>query len=144
MSTLNRTKKATKDYAKRLQVYTTSACTFCTLEGEIDLFEKPSKHFVLLEARWGYDFWDMFGVEEHLMLVPRRHTDTISEFNEKELLEYSKRIQEFEANGYNVYLRAPASGQKSVAHQHTHFIKPYGKRKKIVVYLQKPFISFNR
>jgi hypothetical protein len=39
------------------------------------------------------------------------------------LKEYAQLIADFEAQGYSMYLRAPANTTKSVAHQHTHLIK---------------------
>lgn len=117
-------------------------CPFCTLDDdEVDLLNGRSKHFILLENRFPYDFWDMRGVKEHVMLIPRRHVARLSEFTDKETTELSKFMKEYDDLDFNIYLRTPTSEQRSQEHQHTHFIKNYSPMKRFVLYLKKPYIT---
>lgn len=117
-------------------------CPFCTLaDDEIDLLKGKSKNFIMLENKFPYDFWDMRGVEEHLMLIPRRHIANLSDFNDQEMRELNTFMTKYDDTGYNIYFRTPTSEQRSQEHQHTHFIKNRPGMKRFVVYLKKPYIT---
>jgi diadenosine tetraphosphate (Ap4A) HIT family hydrolase len=74
------------------------------------------------------------------MVIPKKHTDTLADLSEREALEYVKLISSYEANGYNVYARAPSSKTKSIVHQHTHLIKPDEKSIKFLMYIKTPHV----
>lgn len=120
-------------------------CPFCTIsDDEVDLLKGKSKNFVMLKNKFPYDFWDMRGVKEHLMLIPRRHTAKLSDFTKEEMHELNLFMAKYDDNGYNIYLRAPTSDQRSQEHQHTHFIKSHSPMKRFVMYLKKPYITIVR
>lgn len=74
------------------------------------------------------------------MIIPVQHTDTLADIPETAAVEFVQLISKYEQDGYNIYARAPISGMKSVIHQHTHLIKPEGKRISAVVHTRKPYI----
>jgi diadenosine tetraphosphate (Ap4A) HIT family hydrolase len=89
---------------------------------------------------FAYSIWDGQQVDDHLMVIPKKHTDTLADLNEKEAVDYVRVISAYELNGYNVYSRAPQSAIKSVIHLHTHLIKTSGPPKKVVFLARKPYI----
>lgn len=98
-------------------------CIFCTLAEGDEQFISESVHFKVLRNRFPYENWDYHKVDEHLMIVPKKHTDTLKELSFVESKEYLELITNFEFEGYNIYARTPGSKSKSIIHQHTHLIK---------------------
>lgn len=84
--------------------------------------------------KFPYDFWDMKKIKEHIMIVPIRHVDSVSHFYHSEQTKFLKLLSEYEASGHNFYGRSPGDITKSIAHQHTHLIKPIGKEIKFISY----------
>ena len=80
------------------------------------------KHFVLVENLFPYQIWEGFEVENHLLLIPKKFTDTISNFSQAEREEYFKILSKYEAQGFSIYARAAQNVRKTVKHQHTHLI----------------------
>ena len=81
------------------------------------------EHFAVVENLFGYDLWDGYGVSEHLLVVPKKFTDSISNFSSEEREEYWQILADYESRGYSIYARAPQNVRKTVKHQHTHLIK---------------------
>lgn len=113
-------------------------CEFCTMDTSDEKFIAETDHFKIIRNIMGYSLWDDQGVVEHLLLVPKKHTDTISEFPKSWAAEYFSIIAEYESRGFSIYARPPRSQSKSVPHQHTHLIKGDNRKKKLVVYAHKP------
>lgn len=70
-----------------------------------------------------YAVWDFCAVTDHLMVIPKLHTEAIGELEPMMIQEYMELILRYEIEGYNFYARAPKSATKSIAHQHMHLIK---------------------
>lgn len=87
-----------------------------------------------------YTQWDGQGVVDHIMVIPKKHTDTLSDLTSHEAIEYVELIASYESRGYSVYSRSPSSTRKTVVHQHTHLIKLDNQTKKLLFYLKKPFL----
>lgn len=98
-------------------------CAFCSLKPGDEQFISESTHFKVVRNRFPYDSWDAHKVAEHIMLVPKQHTDTLKDLSFIESKEYIEIISNYEFEGYNIYARTPGSNAKSVIHQHTHLIK---------------------
>ena len=81
------------------------------------------EHFVLVENLFPYQIWDGFEVEKHLLLIPKRFTETISDFSPAEKEEYFEILSKYEALGFSIYARAAQNVRKTVKHQHTHLLK---------------------
>lgn len=143
--TATRSRKQEKVYAKYLQSRPKNApCQFCAINKSDDSFIESTKNFKVIRNIYGYSVWDSQEVTDHLMLLPIKHTDTLNDIGPKASEEFLKLLGTYEQNGYNVYARAPSSNMKSVIHQHTHLIKLNGKRKKLFMYLRKPYIRITR
>lgn len=116
-------------------------CQFCSLQKGDDEVVKVYKHFKIIRNIFPYDNWDARGVSDHLMIVPVQHTENLSTLGDEAAIQFVKLISKYEADGYNIYARSPASLMKSVPHQHTHLIKNDGKRHKALIHFEKPYIS---
>jgi diadenosine tetraphosphate (Ap4A) HIT family hydrolase len=114
-------------------------CQFCNIKTGSPQLISEHKYFLVIKNIFPYSLWDTQTVEDHLMIVPRRHTDTISHFTSAESSEFVKLIAKYEKLHYNIWARAASSTIKTVVHQHTHLIKPKGKARKFVFLLRKPF-----
>ncbi|HEX6462094.1 MAG TPA: hypothetical protein VFZ58_02340 [Candidatus Saccharimonadales bacterium] len=116
------------------------ACSFCN-ENELAVIIKQTLHARVIENRVSYDLWDLQGVTDHLMVLPKRHVSSLAELNETERLDLINLIAEYESKGYSVYARAPLSPTRSQPHQHTHLIKTNKKLVRASFYISKPYIS---
>jgi diadenosine tetraphosphate (Ap4A) HIT family hydrolase len=115
-------KKYTKYIASRPH-----PCDFCYEPTIKNQYIAETSHFWLLRSAYPYDTWDLGKVEEHLLVVPKRHVESLSKFSAKEGEEYFSIIAEFEGKGFSVYARAPGNNAKSIPHLHTHLFKLKGK-----------------
>lgn len=140
-----RSRKQAKIYDKHLNKIQGDECSFCLIHKNSEQFILETKSFKLIKNIFPYSLWDGLRVEDHLLLVPKKHTDTLSDLSPNESKEYIELVSEYELKGYNIYARAPSSIRKTVIHQHTHFIKTSGSVKKAIFTVYKPFyIRFPR
>lgn len=131
-----------KETQRRYQLHVSqksadAPCEFCVLKPGDGQVLKDSGTFWLVTNIFPYTIWDNFYVDEHLMLVPKRHIDSIGRFTDEELQTYGKLLAQYEDNGYSVYGRAASNTAKSVAHQHTHLIKVSNRRVKTLIFLDR-------
>jgi len=119
-----------------------SGCGFCGFDDEDkkDELIKSFKHFWLVKNIFPYDFWDDQGVSDHMLLVPRRHIDSVGDMNDEESVEYAKILGTYDKLGYSIYARSSGNVIKSVVHQHTHLLKLDGKEISFMVYSKKPYV----
>lgn len=140
-----RTRKNAKRYAQhRKTVHPKTDCIFCDSREDDPYFIKQTKSFKIIKNQFPYTQWDGQGVLDHIMVIPKTHTDTLSDLTAHEAIEFVDLISSYEARGYSVYSRAPSSTRKTVFHQHTHLIKLDNKTKRFMVYIKKPYILFMR
>lgn len=111
-------------------------CTFCQLSEEEKIAETES--FIVLRNLFGYDVFDLSETEDHLMVIPKKHTDNLRVLSDSERLELMNILIDYETKGYNVFFREPQSSVKTVDHHHTHLIK-LGKRIKTLEYKREPY-----
>ena len=118
-----------------------SSCDFCRLvETDTSQVVSRHRHCLVIKNLFGYDIWDDRGVEEHLMIIPKRHVDSLADLTDEEMAEYIKIMTKYEKSGYSIYARSPGNTSKSIVHQHTHLIKIDDKSKKWIFYLKKPHV----
>lgn len=139
-----RKRSSQKRYTTHLKNSKKSVCEFCNFSADSDQVIEELSLFWIVKNTFGYDVWDGCGVEDHLMIVPKRHVDSIASFSDAESLQYMKELQKYEGLGYSIYSRSAENVTKSVAHQHTHFIKLDNKRKKSLLYIRKPHVMIYR
>ena len=93
---------------------------------------------------FGYQYWELMDVVDHLMIVPKRHVLALGQLTEKEKQQFMDLIVRYEAKGYNMYAREGGSAMKSVPHQHTHLIKTNNRVAKLAVYIKKPYLLIKK
>lgn len=141
--TATRSRKQVKDYRKhRKNAKKPDGCTFCLIDSQSSQYISETKHFKVIRNIFGYSLWDSQKVADHLMVVPKKHTDSLSKLPKEAAVEFVDIISTYEDKRYNIYARAPASVMKTVVHQHTHLIKPLGKPRRFIFFLRKPYIRF--
>jgi diadenosine tetraphosphate (Ap4A) HIT family hydrolase len=116
-----------------------SECTFCREDTQTSVLRQADTMFVI-PNRVSYDMFEGRKVIDHVMVIPKRHLESIELFNDTEKIEAMSIIGEYEARGYNVYARGVGSVSRSVKHQHTHLIKLTDKPSRLIIYARKPYI----
>lgn len=139
-----RNRRESNYYKKYRGILPTGTCQFCDLTADKGEVVQVTEYFWIITNMFPYTSWDDQRVEDHLMIIPKKHTETLSDLTPEEANEYVHLLGSYEARGYNVYARAPQSTIKTVPHQHTHLIKPKGKRIKAMIYVDKPYVRFIR
>jgi|GEM_PF-763264 len=126
-------------YDKRMT--TRDGCEFCRIDEKTALSSKATCW--VIRNIFPYILWDDLEVEDHLLMVPKRHVLGLNEFTEEERRDYFSVVDEYEDAGYSIYSRAPSNKAKSVAHQHTHLIKVDNSKPPIdyKLYVRKPFTN---
>lgn len=115
-------------------------CVFCAKDMEDADVLVVTKSFFILKNIYAYSSWDNQDVADHLMIIPKKHTDTLSALSSHEAIEFMDIVGSYESRGYSIWARAPQNIEKSVTHQHTHLIKLGDKKHKMLLYLQKPYV----
>lgn len=139
-----RSRKEERTYKSHLKKIPNGLCEFCAIDQKSKQLIRASRSFKIIRNIFPYSLWDGQKVTEHIMVVPKKHIDNLSQMTEKEKIEFVDLIESYERQGYNIYTRAPVSVIKSVVHQHTHMIKTEGSPKKLVFLLRKPYIRILR
>lgn len=96
--------------------------------------------FYVINNRVAYDYFEGVPVRDHLMVIPKRHIQTIADMTNAEKIEYVTLLGEYERKDYAVFSRAVQSSIRSVAHVHTHLLKIPGKRVSWLLYIEKPYL----
>ena len=134
----NRTHQKAYDKYQRGKQATT--CQFCEFSADLDHVLSEHRLFWVVRNIFPYHIWDGSRTGEHLMVVPKRHVDSITAFTSDEKAEYLDLLAIYEAKGYSIYLRAAQNTRKSVTHQHTHLIEVRS-RIKAQLFIEKPHIN---
>ncbi len=137
-----RNRKLTKAYkpsaSRKVHYASSSNCPFCK-KGQVKVIES-GKDFRIVKNTYGYSYWEFMDVVDHLMIVPKRHVENMSDFSDKECAEVVRFMAKYEKLGYNVYAREKYNVIKSVPHQHTHLIKTTNKKSSFFIYIRRPYI----
>lgn len=132
-----------KPHKNREQLKTgKKACPFCTLPDT--QIVASGAHMLVIKNIFPYQFWDFMKVTDHLMVVPKRHVESIHELKPAERLDLIDLLADFQSKGYNMYAREQGNVIKSVPHQHTHLIKCDSKTAKLFVYLRRPYMFIRK
>jgi diadenosine tetraphosphate (Ap4A) HIT family hydrolase len=125
-----------------------SGCAFCGIFNEE--LNPQSKQIIkkvrscsVIENIFPYDVWEQEDVGEHLMIIPNRHVTSMSDLSDDERQEMMDLFCQYEAQGYNLYTRAPQNKNRTIAHIHTHLIKhKAGSKlpKLFSLWLRKPYL----
>ncbi len=120
-----------------------SGCTFCKEVGQPRILHENATMFVIAN-RVAYDMFEDLRVLDHLMVIPKRHVESLQDFTDEEKLDHMAIAGDYEARGYSIYSRGSGQVNRSVKHQHTHMMKLGDKKPKFVLYAAKPHILINK
>lgn len=129
LSAINLSSRTLRQQMRYLHAEKPTGCSFCQLANEPSSpharkqILQRTQHFFVADNLYGYALWDGSPVEEHLLLVPNRHIDTISALDYEELAEWSQLARDYERRGYSLYARAAQNKAKSISHQHAHLVR---------------------
>ncbi len=112
-------------------------CVFCDLDQNI-IVEKRD-HFLIIKNIYPYGVWDLKEVEEHLMVVPKKHAEGFDEFDQESEEEYFEITKKYSIEGYDLFTRTTESSRKTQPHFHTHLIKTTGDTKKKLHFKSYPY-----
>lgn len=137
-------RKSLKTYESHRKSDTSkSDCTLCPGRNIGKILHQGNTMYVL-KNRVMYDIFDGRRVEDHLLVMPLLHKESVSEFTAVERQELMDIISEYESKGYGFYGRGVGSLTRSVKHQHTHLIKLVPKRPKFIVVVNKPYVVLSK
>lgn len=142
--TAPRSRKEEKTYKTYLKGIDHTGCVFCQIQAGSDQLVEETKYFKIIKNLFAYSIWDGQQVVDHLMIVPKTHTDTLANMTDSQKIEYVNLIEKYEKLHYNTYTRVPSSTVKSISHQHTHLIKLEGYTKWFVLLIRKPYFRLAR
>lgn len=129
-----------KAYVAKQRRLKKADCAFCAIDMNSDQLVRETPHFKVIINIFPYSIWDGEAVDDHLMIVPKKHTDKLGSLPTAAASELLQLIDSYEDEGYNLYARAPGSAIKSIVHQHSHLIKPKGNRKRLIFFSRKPYL----
>lgn len=119
-------------------------CSFPSCEGDSEPITEENDTMYIIKNRVTYDIFEGRRVLDHLMVVPRRHIETLADFTQQEQLDHMEMLSRYEKAGYNVYARGVGSVTRSVKHQHTHLIKTSNELPKGIFYIRKPYFLLRK
>jgi hypothetical protein len=133
-------RKTRKTYEHHNRSNKTGACPFplCNVADTLQpiLFENSTMY--VIPNRVSYDLFEGREVLDHVMIIPKRHIESMKDFTKSEKVDAMTIAGEYEARGYNVYARGVGAITRSVRHQHTHLIKLTSRKPKAYFFLTKP------
>ncbi len=140
-----RVRKNQRNYINHKQNDQYKDCVFCSQDpNRLSKVLEDHKDYYVIENMFPYDVWDGCDIEEHLMIIPKQHTDSLARLSQKSRHVLIDAIAQYEDKGYSIYARSAGDITKSIVHQHTHLIKLGKWRKKFVLYLRKPHLLLFR
>lgn len=127
-------------YKRHTKTTPHETCSFCALTQGDGQVVSESEHFWTAINLFAYDLWDDRNVDEHLMLLPKRHVMSLGNLTPAEQVDYMKQLAVYEDLGYSTYTRAPTNASRSIPHLHTHLFKLKPQTKRIIVRMKRPYI----
>lgn len=137
---MNHYRKTIHKYRRRQDKVNCPFCLDSTVANAVDSDEL----IYVVPNLTQYDLWELYDVEDHLLIIPRRHVEALEELTKAERLAVIDAAAAYEAEGYSIYARGVGFVNRSVKHQHTHLIKTNNRRPKIALFLQWPYFVFKR
>lgn len=143
-----------RHYRKTLRTYAKmnasdknlTTCTLCHdfASAKERIISENDTMFVVAN-RVAYDIFEGQRVTDHLMVIPKRHAESIGDFTPEEMTDQMRVIGHYEKRGYSVYARGVASATRTVSHQHTHLIRCDDSRKfpRVLLFIRKPYVLFD-
>lgn len=127
-------------YKKYARNNPSETCNFCNFSFNDEQIVNESEHFWIATNLFSYNVWDDRNVDEHLMLLPKRHVTNLGELTSDERADYMEQLVIYETQDYSTYTRAPGNASKSVPHLHTHLVRLNPRLKRVIVRIKRPYI----
>jgi diadenosine tetraphosphate (Ap4A) HIT family hydrolase len=137
---MNHYRKTIHKYRSRQN---SSSCPFCNSETLAEAIYKD-KFVYIVPNLTKYDLWELYDVEDHLLLIPKRHVEILKELDDKERLAVMNQAADYESRGYSVYARGTGFIKRSVKHQHTHLIKVSNKKPRLALFIQSQYMLIKK
>ena len=107
---------------RRNQYGNDEPCPLCETDNRVIIQEFDTVH--VIENDYPYDIYDNLPVQRHLMLIPKRHLHSYSEFNDAERHDYWEALRQYSDDGFNSMTRSVGNRHRSVpGHLHTHLMR---------------------
>jgi len=132
-----------KTYFKYKSRQKKGICPFCS-EERLDKAVYQDDYIYIVPNLTKYDLWELHDVTEHLLIIPKRHIESLNELTNDEKLAIMNQVAEYESKGYSTYARGVGFIKRSVKHQHTHLIKVTNKEPNIAFFVKKPRFLFKK
>jgi ATP adenylyltransferase len=101
-------------------------CSFCAIghpDNTLNVIVEQDDDFWVIKNAFPYVVFDSIEVTDHLLVVPKKHVESITELEPDERQKLVEILSRYEARGYSFMARSPSNPAKSMPHQHTHLIK---------------------
>ena len=117
-------------------------CTFCNEYDHKKNVIYENQTMFIIPNRVSYDLFEGQRIVDHLMVIPKRHVETMKEFTDTEMLDQMKVMATYEKKGYDIYARGVGNVSRSAKHQHTHLLKGDNKRRwpRFLLFVAKPYL----
>lgn len=129
-----RLKKAELKYKKE---HSNNKCPFCDPDS-IEIIDQ-TENFYILKNLFPYNIWDRRKVKVHLMVVSKKHHESLHEIDRNLIGEYTTVIANYAVQGFDVFTRGKGSITKTVTHFHTHLIKTHGREFNMIHFQADPY-----
>lgn len=137
--TAQRSTKEEHLYSRKRTQELGGGCVFCAIAKGHPQYVSETKHLKVIRNQTPYSLWDGQGVLDHLMIVPKQHTNKLGDLSGDAAKEFFALVEQYEEQNYNLYARSVHSTVRSIPHQHTHLIKLDGKQRKFLMMVRKPW-----
>lgn len=140
-----RSRKNELSYKKlrKLRLNDDNVCPFCALKNGDGQVVHEYPQFFVAKNNFPYDLWEGLPVDDHLMIIPKRHISSLHQLTSQERKAYMDIVARYDSEGYSVYTRTESNVSKSVTHLHTHLLKLGNKHATFTLYLSKPYILWH-
>jgi hypothetical protein len=122
-----------------------AGCSYCNdYKNKTFKMVREGRTMLIVHNRVSYDMFEGQRVTENLMVIPKRHVETLADFTDEEKLEHMAILGQYEKQCYDVYARGVGNVTRSMLHQHTHLIKMENVSKfpKVLLFISKPYFLF--
>jgi ATP adenylyltransferase len=101
-------------------------CSFCAIghpDNTLNVIVEQNDDFWVIKNAFPYKFFDSITVTDHLLVVPKKHIESLAQLTKRERQKLIELLARYESLGYSIMARSPDNQAKSMPHQHTHLIK---------------------
>lgn len=94
--TVPRSRKEVRLHRKYRSKVDKSVCVFCSIKKGDKQFIAETTSFKIIRNSFPYSLWDDQRVVDHLMILPKQHTDSLSDLTASQATEFLRLVSEYE------------------------------------------------